>query len=249
MTNEASRVFRSLRFVIPSSFVIRLPRRSPAKAGASTFSGNERGDRKTLQTGADTSAAPKAFTILELLVVIAIIIALAGLILATVGYVQKKGARSRAEAEIAAFSAALESYKADNGIYPQNSDTNTLAASTEPQGGNPNDTTFVNACRYLYKALSGDSDDNPTTSDPTQDTKNYISFKPNMLSPNPAGANTYIRDPFGYGYGYSTAKAADPTSGNGYNPTFDLWSTCGETAKKGGGETFQQYQQRWVKNW
>ena len=37
-----------------------------------------------------------AFTIMELLVVITIIIALAGLILATSGYVQKKSARSRA---------------------------------------------------------------------------------------------------------------------------------------------------------
>ena len=59
-----------------------------------------------------------AFTILELLIVISIIIVLAGLILATSGYVQKKGARSRTEAEIAAISAALENYRADNGIYP-----------------------------------------------------------------------------------------------------------------------------------
>src|SRR5947207_13514494 len=70
-----------------------------------------------------------AFTIIELLVVIAIIIILAGLILGTVGYVQKKGARSRAEAEIAAISAALESYKADNGIYPADSDTNAQKAN------------------------------------------------------------------------------------------------------------------------
>src|SRR5260370_32516883 len=66
-----------------------------------------------------SSFARCAFTLIELLVVIAIIIILAGLILSTVGYVQKKGARSRAEAEIAAMSAALESYKADNGIYPR----------------------------------------------------------------------------------------------------------------------------------
>ena len=59
-----------------------------------------------------------AFTIIELLIVMTIILVLAGLILATAGYVQKKGARSRTEAEIAAISAALESYKADNGIYP-----------------------------------------------------------------------------------------------------------------------------------
>ncbi|MGZ4986342.1 MAG: type II secretion system protein, partial [Chthoniobacterales bacterium] len=64
------------------------------------------------------SKRDRAFTLIELLVVMAIIIILAGLILGTSGYVQKKGARSRAEAEIAAMSAALESYKADNGIYP-----------------------------------------------------------------------------------------------------------------------------------
>ena len=58
------------------------------------------------------------FTLLELLVVIAIIAILAGLILSTAGFIQKKGAMSRAEAEIAALSAALESYKADNGDYP-----------------------------------------------------------------------------------------------------------------------------------
>ena len=66
------------------------------------------------------------FTLLELLVVIAIIAILAGLILSTAGFIQKKGAMSRAEAEIAALSAALESYKADNGDYP---DSTTYANS------------------------------------------------------------------------------------------------------------------------
>jgi type II secretory pathway pseudopilin PulG len=178
--------------------------------------------------------AKRAFTILELLVVIAIIITLAGLILATSGYVQKKGARSRAEAEIAAMSAACESYKADNGIYPSNSTTNSLDPSTvAPQ-------SYVAASQYLYTQLSGDSDDNPTTSAAT-DTKNYFSFKPNMLSPNPPGANTYIRDPFGNSYGYSTAKASNPASSIGYNPTYDLWSTAG-------GATTSDVP-GWIKNW
>src|SRR5947207_15332783 len=60
----------------------------------------------------------RGFTLIELLIVISIIIILAGLTIATMGYVQDKGKRSRAEAEIAAMSAALESYKADNGVYP-----------------------------------------------------------------------------------------------------------------------------------
>ena len=63
------------------------------------------------------------FTLIELLVVIAIIAILASLVLSAAGFVQKKGARNRAEAEIAALGAALESYKADNGDYPTNSIT------------------------------------------------------------------------------------------------------------------------------
>lgn len=75
------------------------------------------------------SSFSRAFTLIELLVVIAIIAILAGLVLSTAGYVQKKGATSRAEAEIAALSAALESYKADNGEYPTNANTNVSATS------------------------------------------------------------------------------------------------------------------------
>ena len=199
----------------------------------------------TLQPS-NASTRRSAMTIIELLVVILIILILAGLVLSVSSYVQQKGARARAESEIAAMSAALESYKADNGIYPTDTTTQMLAPNADPQGGNPGN--FVNASQFLYKKLSGDSDGNPTTSDAANDTKSYFSFKPNMLKPNPAGPNTYIRDPFGNAYGYSTFENVNPGNANGNNPTFDLWSTCGETAKKSG-ETFQQYQQRWIKNW
>src|SRR5437667_11798073 len=93
-------------FVIHSSFVIRHSSFSPGSA----------------------------FTLIELIVVTTVIIILTGLVLSTVGYVQKKGARARAETEIAAMSAACASYKADNGIYPRNSDTDSLNAQTS---GNP----------------------------------------------------------------------------------------------------------------
>src|SRR4051812_30300321 len=69
---------------------------------------------------------PAAFTILELLIVITIIVILAGLTIATMGYVSGKARRSRAEAEIAAISAALENYKADNGAYPRDAATDAL---------------------------------------------------------------------------------------------------------------------------
>ena len=61
-----------------------------------------------------------AFTLIELLVVVAIIAILAGLTLSTLGYVNRKGAESRAQAEVAALSAAIESFKLGEGFYPTN---------------------------------------------------------------------------------------------------------------------------------
>ena len=72
-----------------------------------------------------------AFTLIELIVVVSIIAVLGALVLSTVGYARKKGARARAETEIAAISAACENYKADNGVYPSNSDTQTLDPTNE----------------------------------------------------------------------------------------------------------------------
>lgn len=85
------------------------------------------GDRHLSHMNSSPSLRPRGFTLIELLVVITVIAILAGLILNTAGYIQKKGARSRAEAEIAALSAALESYKADMGDYPRGTNTGTNA--------------------------------------------------------------------------------------------------------------------------
>ena len=180
------------------------------------------------RASAKMSILPKrGFTIIELLVVIAIIIILAGLILSTVGYVQKKGARSRAEAEIAAMSAALESYKADNGIYPTDSIKTDVDPSASP--------TPAASSLYLYEQLSGDVDNNRVA-----ETKSYFTFRPNQLSPSDQSQNIRaIRDPFGNIYGYSTAKALGKTYGN--NPTYDLWSIADDSAGTN--------QTKWIKNW
>ena len=202
MTNFNRRDFFDIRnFVTPSSLDIRSPRRSPAKAGASSF------------------RAGGAFTIIELLVVITIIIILAGLILSTAGYVQKKGARSRAEAEIAAISAALESYKSENGIYPEYSGTGTGAHA-------------------LYQALTGDGDkdiggQNDSTGIAGSSGKSYMALKPNMVRPNPPDSSARVVDPFGNDYGYRT-----PPASGAVNPTFDLWSTANSTDPN-----------QWIKNW
>jgi general secretion pathway protein G len=179
-------------------------------------------------------SARGAFTLIELIVVITVIVILTGLVLSTVGYVQKKAARSRAETEIAAMSAALESYKADNGVYPNNGDTNNLDARIN---GDPRSTAYSQASLWLYKQLSGDSSGNRS---PTG--KSYMDFKPKMLLP-AGGADivTAIADPFANSYGYSTAQGANPGGASGYNPTFDLWSTAGLTS---GTDSTQ-----WIKNW
>jgi len=181
-----------------------------------------------------TRAIPRAFTVIELLLVIAIIIILAGLILSTVGYVQKKGARARAEAEIAAMSAALESYKADNGIYPRDA---TKTDQVDP-AASPIPTT---ATQFLYEQLSGNS---ATNLQPISGAKSYFAFKPQMLfgtkdSNGNLTSVSYIRDPFGNSYGYSTLKASGGTGG--YNPTFDLWSIADDSSGTN--------QTKWIKNW
>jgi type II secretion system protein G len=61
-----------------------------------------------------------AFTLIELMVVVAVVAILAGLTLGGLGYVNRKSAGSRAQTEVAALSAAIESYKLDFGMYPSN---------------------------------------------------------------------------------------------------------------------------------
>ncbi len=97
-------------------------------------------------------SARGAFTLIELIVVVTVIVILTGLVLSTVGYVQKKAARSRAETEIAAMSAALESYKADNGIYPRDATTTDTLNAKDPI----NMTDYRAASQYLYGQLAGD---------------------------------------------------------------------------------------------
>jgi general secretion pathway protein G len=135
------------------------------------------------------STSTHGFTLMELLVVITIIAILAGLVLQTAGYVQKKAARSRAEAEIAALSAALESYKADMGDYP-------AGTNSAPDTSN----AFVRA------ALA------PSTG------KVYFEFSKGMgTNTNMSETNQSILDPFGEGYGYQYPGDATRSGTNFYD--------------------------------
>ena len=226
------------------------------KVSPKTSRGFRRGERLTNCSRDRCGRRYNAFTLIELLVVVSIIAVLSALVLSTVGYARKKGARARAETEIAAMSAAIENYKSDNGIYPRGpANAITIGTVTIPANatdnlnartrGNPADTadpTYGETSLYLYTLLSGDSTGNRS---PTG--KSYMAFKPNMLLP-PGGSGTVtaISDPFGNSYGYSTANQADPVTPKGYNPTFDLWSTTGLTTA---GQPTQADQNQWIKNW
>jgi len=183
------------------------------------------------------------FTLIELVVVVGLILILTGLVLSTVGYARKKAARARAETEIAAMSAALESYKADNGIYPASSDTNSLNAQTSLDP-----TAYQAASLYLYNALFGATAGSRT---PNTGARSYFVFKPSMLFPADQNQTVlYIQDPFGNSYGYSTIDnpIANPSPTPGYNPTFDLWSTAGVAASPTPAPPATQ-QNLWIKNW
>ena len=187
--------------------------------------------------------ARSAFTLIELLIVFALILVLTGLVLSTAGYARKKGARARAETEIAAMSAACESYKADNGVYPSDSNTNTLDARTS---GNPTSPSYNLTSLALYNLLFGATSGSRT---PDAGKRSYFVFKPNMLSPaDQTQPVVFIKDPFGNSYGYSTIQAATGDTTKGYNPTFDLWSTAGLTTNPpiSGNDTITP---QWIKNW
>jgi len=130
------------------------------------------------------------------------------------------------EVEIRILCAASESYKTDTGHYPSDS------ATTDQL--NPNTTfdpaAYIASSAFLYRALAGGS-------------KNYLvhsNFPAKMLKTNNAGI-TYIVDPWGNSIGYSTFKFAHPNSPDGYNTTFDLWSTGGNSTKVD--------PTHWIRNW
>ena len=181
--------------------------------------GVRRGQRLTNCSGDRCGRRYNAFTLIELIVVVGIIIVLAGLVLSTAGYARKKGALARAETEMAAMSAALENYNADNAVYPAYSG--------------------ATGAHALYQGLSGDGNDaiggaTASTGTPGSSGKSYMTLKPNMLSPNPPDATTRVIDPFSNDYNYRSP-------GTNNIATFDLWTTANANPPTD--------QNQWIKNW
>jgi prepilin-type N-terminal cleavage/methylation domain-containing protein len=186
-----------------------------------------------------------SFTLIELLTVMALIAILAGVVISAALGVMAKALRSRAASEIQAISTALEGYKTDNGIYPP-SDGNLLTnnyVNTDPTklGAGGGDTNGI----ILYTALSGQVN---STTPPTAGTKSYMQFKRNQVGDD--GSFSYVKDPWGASYLYSTGDNKNPESSTPYNGSgfFDLFST--------GGIPFSKYSSpnstltnAWISNW
>jgi type II secretory pathway pseudopilin PulG len=158
----------------------------------------------------------------------AIIAILAGIILWASEGVLAQGSRTRAKGEITQMIQALEAYKVDNGSYPASDSlygppNANYANNPEVAGGN-----YQASAETLYQALSGQTN----FTDTPVGNKVYFTFKGTQVG-NPSGSpsTTYVQDPFGFSYGYSTGGTVNATNYAPYNGSgqFDLWSTGGTT--------------------
>lgn len=215
---------------------------------------------------------PNSFTLVELLVVIAIIVILVALVLAASSGVMNAVARNRARSEIQAMSAALESYKTDNGAYPLGYPaSNSTASSSSALLGPPSSSyaldsslsggSYQLAAQALYEALAGKVNYYDT---PVAGTRTYMTFRPAELGNGKTTAGTaynantatYVRDPWSYAYGYSTGDGNLPYQTQyPYNSgvtnsvpgsAFDLWSTGGTIAAT---TTNPNPTNSWIVNW
>jgi type II secretory pathway pseudopilin PulG len=107
-----------------------------------------------------------------------VIAILAGLTLAAMGGVQKKGARARAESDIQALSAAIEEYRRDLGSFP------------------------ATASNALYAELTTDT---TAGTAPVNTTKVFLEPPPGIVGTN--GSTKFFQDPWGTAYQYTTNAA------------------------------------------
>lgn len=104
--------------------------------------GNSRNSREARRSRSSVVRPPRSgFTLLELLAVIAIIAVLTGIVIGVGRRASEAGKVARAKAELAALSAALESYKRHYGDYPQIVSEASVASAA--------------AAEQLYAALNG----------------------------------------------------------------------------------------------
>jgi len=200
------------------------------------------------------------FTLLELMAAMLIIMVISGLVLGIYTYINAKANRTRAQAEIAMLGTAISAYATDFGGPPQTAECDSLSPVQhfEPR-------QYHKASKDLYKALSGDQNAKLNFTEKRYlkelDLKKIVKMNSNLTDVE------YLKDPYSYSYGYSTAalkaeqdfkdavrrdgrsaiRAADPV---GFNASgYDLWSTAGNKQMPGTPEAKRLLWMEWIKNW
>jgi general secretion pathway protein G len=112
------------------------------------------GPLPVFRASARKTARKTAFTILEILMVIAIIAVLVGITLTVGQGVQERSRVARARAELAVLAAALDSYKAQYGDYPQTGGFENAGPKTADESGGVA-VLVANAESKLFNALFG----------------------------------------------------------------------------------------------
>ncbi|MCG3148682.1 MAG: hypothetical protein PCFJNLEI_02127 [Verrucomicrobiae bacterium] len=140
----------------------------------------------------------RGFTLIELLALAVIIAGLAGMIVGIAGHSKRKMDVSRVQADTAAMSLALESYKIDFGRYP----------TSTPWRVSSSGVIEMSNSIALYGALSGSNGNS------------YLRFRPDQTKSNMvfgAFTNTtpYVVDPWGSPYNYICTAPVVPMSNSG----------------------------------
>jgi len=169
-----------------------------------------------------------------IVIAVVFVLVVSVILLSVAGYTSTHEPGRPEQLEIIAMEAALESYNADHGNYP--SDPNSTEQLKPNSSFDPH--AYIASSEFLYSVLSGTRNGTESSKN-SSDNTTYFPFSPGMLK---TGANgkTYVVDPWGNSFGYSTFKAVHPDSKEGNNPSYDLWSTHGGKSADQSG---------WTTNW
>ena len=159
------------------------------------------------------SSFSSAFTLIELLAVITIIILLAGIIIGTATYANRKSLESKTKSQLHQISMALELYNRDWGYYPgspmDEARYYTISHTCDIATSNNN--------ASLYRALTNRDSTGAVYLEMKSDMVQSVVIVTGVLT-------TYVGnamiDPYGNLWGYYNGRST-----NQFNPrTFDLWS-------------------------
>ena len=163
-----------------------------------------------------TRQRTSGFTLVELLAVAVVIMIVAGLVIRTTGYVNKKSNISRANADFAALNLALENYKLNFGVYPSSTNlrTNGYAGSF-----------YISNNLLLYAALTSTPQLSNSFPRSLRLTNAYNAWVfcscPNVYT-GVTVYSTFILDPWDRPYNYFCTYPPSVSQSNMIS--YDLWS-------------------------